>query len=78
MILFSSNEAVQNEQQRVLRLKKGETLSPEARRERIDDARELRAHARAREFAYLLFVFPVLVALATAIATFVMSRVLKG
>jgi hypothetical protein len=79
MILFASTDAIRHEQQRIARLKKGEAIPAEtARREAIDDARELRAHARAREFAYLLFVFPVLVAIASALVSFVMSLILKG
>ena len=78
MILFASDEEIRAEQQRVARLKKGETISAEtARREMLDDARELRSHARIREFSYLLFVLPVLIGLVSAAATYLVSLVLK-
>lgn len=77
-MLFATDEELRQLQTQAGRLKRGETLDPStARREAIDDARELRAHQRSREFAWLLFVLPGLIAIAGAFAGFVMSRILR-
>jgi ferric-dicitrate binding protein FerR (iron transport regulator) len=75
ILLFSSDDHVR-QLQRAARATKGVTPSPEEqRREAIDDARELREHARWRQFAFLLFVAPIIVSVATGIAFWIVIDV---
>lgn len=76
-MLFASDDDLRNEQRRAVANRKDQVSPAEARREAIEDARELRAHARARQFAYLLFVAPVLMAIAVAVAELVVAVLRK-
>jgi hypothetical protein len=68
LLLFSGDDKLR-QLQRAARAAKGTTPSPdEQRREAIEDARELREHARWRQLALLLFVAPLIASLATGIA----------
>jgi hypothetical protein len=75
LLLFSSDDQLR-QLQRAARANKGVTISPEdQRREAIEDARELREHARWRQFAILLFVTPIIVSVATGIAFWIVINV---
>ena len=77
-LLFTSDDQLR-QLQRAARANKGVTISAEEqRREAIEDARELREHARWRQFAFLLFVVPAIMSLATGIVFwFVINAVLS-
>ncbi len=76
LLLFSGDDDLR-QLQRAARANKGVTVSPEEqRRDAIEDARELREHARWRQFAFLLFVAPVLVSLVTGIAFWIVLNVM--
>lgn len=83
LLLFSGDDHLR-QLQRAARANKGVTISPEEqRRDAIEDARELREHARWRQFAFFLFVAPILVSLATGIAFWIvvnmmLNRALPG
>ncbi|MGH7617922.1 MAG: hypothetical protein ACREPM_11885 [Gemmatimonadaceae bacterium] len=77
MILLFSNDDHLKQLQRAARSNKGAAPSPEdQRREAIEDARELREHARWRQFAFLLFIAPLLMSAATGIAFWIVANTL--
>lgn len=62
-MLFASDDELLQPQRRLERVPRGlEIPAADLRREAIENARELRAHQRWREFAFLLLVAPVLFA----------------
>ena len=80
ILLFSSDDQVK-QLQRAARANKGANksvaISPEEqRREAIEDARELREHARWRQFAFLLFIMPAIVSVATGIVFWIVINVM--
>lgn len=76
--LFSIDESLYSSQLAAVREFK-ESISPELRaRIAVDDARELRAHRRARTFAYLLFIAPLLAGLAQVALSWFLPALLTG
>lgn len=70
-MLFTSDSDLRQQQRESARAAsyRGMVLSDEERRrESMEADRELREHQRWREFAWLLFIAPILIALLTALA----------
>lgn len=78
LFLFSSDDDLR-QAQRAARAAKGATLTAEElRREAFDDAREIREHTRWRQFAFLLFVAPVIASILTGIVFWTVVNVVIG
>lgn len=78
-MLFTSDEDLVQLQQKSKRMPKGVELPvAEQLRAQIEDSRELREHQRWREFAMLLFVWPVLFALLYELILWIVRRFVSG
>ena len=74
-MLFANDDDFRRFQQDSARPPKGITVAPdELRREAIADARELRTHRRWRQFAFLLFVGPLIAAVVSAGAYWLVAQ----
>lgn len=78
--LFNTDATIEAEQYAVLRDARREYPDdPEMRRFHLESHRELREHARWRQFSFLLFVAPALVSLISIVAVWFFARtILRG
>ena len=79
-MLFTSDADLIRLQQEAKRLPNGvpEMPIPDQLRVRVDDARELREHQRWREFAWLLFIAPIWMALLISLLGWIARRLLSA